>query len=685
MHFRKILLISLLAFFFGCSHAPDYFEKWKNYNDNWEKTATSEKANRIDDNNNEKITVSAVSNKTNKKGSIEKESSSSLARTNDQLDGLFHPPGAKTTSGENHNSVTQGKKGAGKGKNHLPVNHDEVCNQLHQKEESAEEDPVYPVIGMKAELDRQACLEKMDIRHVQKTDTALDDALKMCQLSQDLWQKGELDKALDALDKGYSLILEADTEDPKAMQQIDDLRFLISKRILEIYASRHIVVNGQHNEIPVVLNDHVRAEINRLTGREKNFFKIAYKRSGKYRPMIVRELKKAGLPVELSWLPLIESGYRVNALSPARALGLWQFIPSTGYKFGLKRSRYVDERLDPEKATHAAISYLKELHKIFGDWATVLAAYNCGEGRVLKVIRAQNVNYLDNFWDLYQKLPRETARYVPRFLATLHIVKNLDKYGLNDLELCEVTEYETAVVNKRLRLKNIARTLGIPTDTLRELNPELRYQILPGNNYELRVPRGMKKTLVARLDKIPETKNSPGYPKVVYHKVRRGDTISTIARKYGSSIRAIAKANNLNRRYLIVAGKVLKVPTAKSYRKKYQSGPRKIPAKHVVKSGDSLWILARRYNTTTKAIQRLNNLRTTRLHIGQKLRIPGAKGSEKKAVAKENKNLKKYYVKRGDAPVKIAKKHHMSLQRFLKLNQLQKWSKIYPGQTLYVE
>jgi membrane-bound lytic murein transglycosylase D len=141
----------------------------------------------------------------------------------------------------------------------------------------------------------------------------------------------------------------------------------------------------------------------------------------------------------------------------------------------------------------------------------------------------------------------------------------------------------------------------------------------------------------------------------------------------------------LNRRYLIVAGKVLKVPTAKSYRKKYQSGPKKIPAKHVVKSGDSLWILARRYNTTTKAIQRLNNLRTTRLHIGQKLRIPGAKGSQKKAVAKENKNLKKYYVKRGDAPVKIAKKHHMSLQRFLKLNQLKKWSKIYPGQTLYVE
>ena len=114
-------------------------------------------------------------------------------------------------------------------------------------------------------------------------------------------------------------------------------------------------------------------------------------------------------------------------LSPARALGLWQFIPSTGYKFGLKRDNYIDERMNPEKSTQAAIAYLKALHQIFGDWTTVLAAYNWGERRVLKAIRSQNINYLDNFWDLYERIPRETARYVPRFLATLYILKHQPK------------------------------------------------------------------------------------------------------------------------------------------------------------------------------------------------------------------------------------------------------------------
>jgi membrane-bound lytic murein transglycosylase D len=123
----------------------------------------------------------------------------------------------------------------------------------------------------------------------------------------------------------------------------------------------------------------------------------------------------------------------VRALSSARALGLWQFIPSTGHKFGLNRSQYVDERMDFVKSTHAAVAYLKELHNIFGDWSTVLAAYNCGENACCGSFATQNVNYLDNFWDLYQRLPRETARYVPRFFATLHIVKNPEKYGLDQI------------------------------------------------------------------------------------------------------------------------------------------------------------------------------------------------------------------------------------------------------------
>jgi membrane-bound lytic murein transglycosylase D len=193
----------------------------------------------------------------------------------------------------------------------------------------------------------------------QKDQPALDEALELCEISQEYWQNGELENAVEALDQAYALILEVDTTDqPKLIQQKEDLRFMISKRILEIYASRNIVVNGNHNAIPLVLNSHVQAEINLFTtGKEKYFFIESYRRSGRYRPKIVAALREAGLPEELSWLPLIESGFKVSALSRSRALGLWQFIPSTGYKFGLKRDKFIDGRMDPEKSTKAAIDY----------------------------------------------------------------------------------------------------------------------------------------------------------------------------------------------------------------------------------------------------------------------------------------------------------------------------------------
>ena len=259
----------------------------------------------------------------------------------------------------------------------------------------------------------------------EKIQSVLDEALDFCQASQDFWQKGELENALEALDHAYALILNIDTTNsPKLIQQKEDLRFMISKRILEIYASRSIVVNGNHNAIPLVMNKHVQLEIDHFTKYgEKNFFVEAFKRSGKYRPQIVSALKAAGMPPELSWLPLIESGFKVRALSPARALGMWQFIPSTGYKFGLQRNTWIDERMDPEKSTLAAIAYLKELHGLFGDWTTSLAAYNCGEGRVLRTISTQKVQYLDDFWDLYEvtvyclkinirlRFPREKAKF----------------------------------------------------------------------------------------------------------------------------------------------------------------------------------------------------------------------------------------------------------------------------------
>ncbi len=515
-----------------------------------------------------------------------------------------------------------------------------------------------------------------------KNQSLLDEALDLCQVSQDFWQNGELENALQALDQAYALILRADTSDhTKLIQQKEDLRYMVSKRILEIYASRNIVVNGSHNAIPRVMNKHVQAEIDRFTkGNEREFFIESYRRSGRYRQHIVAALKEAGLPEELSWLPLIESGFKVKALSRSRALGLWQFIPSTGYKFGLKRDKLIDERMDPMKSTRAAIDYLKELHAIFGDWTTVLAAYNCGEGRVLNVIRRQNVNYLDNFWDLYERLPRETARYVPRFLATLHILDQPEGYGLNLSVVDMPLQFETVAISKQVSLKDAARAIGIEETALCELNPELRYKICPEDRYPLKVPPYKSEVLLAQLDQIPVSR--PPSRAYVYHRVRHGETLSLIAKRYRTSVNRIMRANNLRRSNYIVAGRLLKIPQkGKQYRSPKISMPKYgSSVVHVVKKGDSLWTIAKKYGTTTKKIQELNRLSKTALHKGQTLTIfQGPKTPPKVD------GLNTYRVKSGDSPFVIARRHNMNLRRFLHLNQLWPNDTIYPGQTVYIE
>ncbi len=510
----------------------------------------------------------------------------------------------------------------------------------------------------------------------------LDEALGLCEAAQSFWQKGELENALEALDKAYSLIIEVDTQqDAKLIQQKEDLRFLISKRILEIYASRNIVVNGSFHEIPLDMNQHVKKEIARFSSNERDYFVESYQRSGSYMPYILEALRKEGMPEQLAWLPLIESGFKVRALSRARALGLWQFIPSTGYKFGLKRDRYVDERLDFIKATHAAIAYLKELHSIFGDWSTALAAYNCGEGRVLKVIRTQNINYLDNFWDLYQRLPFETARYVPRFIATLHIIRNPEKYGFNDLHADPPLEFETIAIDRQVQLKDISKTADIDLTDLRMLNPELRYRILPPETYSLRIPKKSKAQLLANLDTIPISQ----LPQRSYirHRVRSGQTLSTIARRYRTSVRKIMRANNM-RRTMIRAGRTIKIPVrghAAPVRVSATVNPSPSSGVHYVHKGDSLWIIAKRYHTTVTQIKDLNGLASNHLYIGQALKIPGFKPEPLPDTAQ----LSTYAVQRGDSPFTIAQRHNMTLERLLRINRLTPRSKIFPGQQLYIE
>jgi len=387
----------------------------------------------------------------------------------------------------------------------------------------------------------------------------LDAALELTEASQEFWADGDVDGSIEALDEAYALILKADAGDnPKLSQEKEDIRFMISKRIMELYASRNAVVIGKSKEIPMTMNDHVEREIRQFQTVERDFFMESYKRSGRYREKMVKALKEAGLPEEISWLPLIESGFKSRALSRSRALGLWQFIPSTGYKFGLKRNSWIDERLDPAKATAAAIAYLKELHRIFGDWATVLAAYNCGEGNVGRAIRGQKINYLDNFWDLYERLPRETARYYPRFLAVLTILKDPGKYGFTLGEPDKPASYDMVTIERTIHLKSVADRLRISLAELTALNPELRHDATPDVPYALKVPSGKKDELLAAMDSMP--KWSPPKSAYVVHHVRRGETLSLIALRYRTSIQRIMEANRMMRGHYIRVGQRLKIP-----------------------------------------------------------------------------------------------------------------------------
>ena len=540
-------------------------------------------------------------------------------------------------------------------------------------------------INISKESNDKQALSKGDNNLDTDAQGRIDQALELCNYAQQMWEEGKLEEALTSLDSAYYSILEIDSQaSAEFNQQKEDIRYLISKRILEIYASRQIVANGQHNEIPIILNKYVEKEIKRLTGPERKFFVQSLERSQMYRPFIVAELKKAGLPEEISWLPLIESGFKIRALSKARALGLWQFIPSTGYKFGLSRNYYIDERLDPEKATIAAIAYLKALHNLFGDWTTALAAYNCGESRVLRIIRKQKINYLDNFWDLFQSLPRETSRYVPRFLATLHIINNLDKYNITvDNSLLPV-KFKTCEIKKQVRLQDIAKEINVSSKSLKDLNPELRYALLPAETYQLKIPEEKVQLFLSKIDKIQTTYSPP--PMYVYHRVRRGDTLSGIAKKYRTSMRAISVANHLNRRHTIIAGKVLKIPSRNNNIRSQAIASHKIEPgktlKYKVRRGDNLWNIARKFGTTTKTIMIVNKLPTTALSIGQRLYITSTSKQHVQTVAKEEGF---YKVRSGDSPFLIAKRHNMNLNRFLALNNLSKKSTIFPGQKLIIE
>ncbi len=292
----------------------------------------------------------------------------------------------------------------------------------------------------------------------------------------------------------------------------------------------------------VMENPRVRYFINYFSKRQKESFARALARSGKYFSMMARVLREEGLPEDFAYLALVESYFSPQAFSRAGAVGLWQLVPATARKYGLKIDRWVDERRDPIKSTHAAAAYLKDLHGAFDRWYFATAAYNAGQGAMEKVMQNSRPK---NFAALIEKtkLSAETRNFLPKFVAAALIAANPGKYGFDHVVQDEQFEYEEIEVQGDLQLAALADMAATDPYTLRELNPALlRGQTPPGeNSYTLRLPAGHASTFEFAYGRSRETEET----RIVMHEVKRGETLFSIARRYGQQVRALMELNGL--------------------------------------------------------------------------------------------------------------------------------------------
>ena len=488
-----------------------------------------------------------------------------------------------------------------------------------QEQPKVSEEPVVAREGagvsVQAEADKGEESEK-------DASVLLEDAFGAYEEAQAAIAREDMEGALAKLDQAYGLLLKMSlAADSPLLQEKNDLRILVAQRIQKISVSRTTLASSVNGSIPLLENQWVTKEIKSFQTVERKAFEESYRHSGLYMKMILGELHKEGLPEQLAWIPLIESAFRPRALSRARALGMWQFIRSTGYRYGLKQDKYVDERMDPVKATRAAIQYMIELHDLFGDWTTAIAAYNCGEAQVQRVMRAQKVEYFDSFWDLFANLPFETARHVPRFIATLLIVNDPGKYGFDLPSPDPTLQYETVRVNAAVRLATLSQNLGIDPVLLVGLNSELRHDSTPNYPYDLRVPAGYGERCLACIASLPQF--IP--PDIVTdrHVVRSGDTLGAIAQRYRTSVDALVRLNGLRSRTMIYPGQVLRVPSRGGV-ETASAAPQAKPGETVayfVQNGDTLFQIAKTFNTTVDKVKAANGLVSDILVVGQKLVI----------------------------------------------------------------
>ena len=435
-----------------------------------------------------------------------------------------------------------------------------------------------------------------------------------------------------------------------------------------------------------------------------------------YKPYFDEIFDKYNMPEELKAMAVIESAMNPLAVSRVGAKGMWQFMYSTAKIYGLQIDSFVDERLDPYKAAEAAAQYLQDAYEIFGDWNLAIASYNCGAGNVNKAIRRSGGSRA--FWDIYPYLPRETRGYGPAFVGALYTMKYYKEHGIKPAAVALPTPVDTFKINKMLHLKQISEVIGTPLDELKNLNPQYKHEIIPGNSreYILRLPYKYTNAFIEYEDSIyrhkadkyfnPVTLKSiqeGGDGEQITYRVKSGDYLGKIASNYGTTVAKIKRWNNLKSNDIRVGQRLIiyrggNAPATTSSSTSASSGTKTSSTAvtggttYTVKSGDALSTIAERHKVTVAQLKQWNNLSSNNIRVGQKLIVsmkaaPASSSSQSTETPKKpvdpNAPYTEYVVKDGESLYLIAKKFPgVSAQNIMDFNGI--GSNIKPGMTIKI-
>ena len=449
-------------------------------------------------------------------------------------------------------------------------------------------------------------------------------------------------------------------------------------------------------DVPLVVNDQVKKWIVYFQTRGEPWMRKWLARSGRYLPMMRKMLKEEGIPQDLVYLAMIESGFSTRAYSRARASGPWQFMYATGKMYGLHADWWQDTRRDPEISTHAAARHLKDLYKAFDDWYLAAAAYNAGSGKIRRAIARYKTR---DFWELCEAgryLKPETKNYVPKFLAAALISKHPDRFGFHGIQYQEPLAYDVVTVPDATGLDVIARLVGAELSEIELLNASLRRSCTPpGRSWQIKIPKGQKENFETKFAAMPPQKRLT-FRK---HVIRQGDTLSVMARRYRTSVAAIKELNKVYNARTLRIGKAFLIPTP-AYRapvgrkvkrtvKRSSAGrgasSRGVKIYHVMAAGETLWDLSLQYGVSVSQIKSWNAISNhRRLQPGKRLTIWGD-ASSPRTKSLSASAMVYHKVRSGDTVWDIANKYGAKPADVLKLNGLSHRSRIHPGDVLKVK